>query len=117
HWRRGYQDHMAPVTTEQNRFGGGQQCKHCCAALSAKKTPDRAHGFQVGLFLAFEHLNKTVRQVVDASDQRNAPEPVIDKSLESPLQTRFHEQPEHVNSAKNGDNTDQVSGYPGLYNR
>jgi len=59
---------MAPVTTEQNRLGGGQQGEHCCAALSTKKAPDRTHGFQVSLFLAFKHLNKTVRQVIDASD-------------------------------------------------
>jgi hypothetical protein len=59
---------MMRAASQQNVLRGRQQGQNRSASFPAKKAPNRAHGLQVSLFFSIEHPNKSVRQIIDASD-------------------------------------------------
>ena len=87
---------------------GSGSSPRTAAPLAAKETPDRAHALEAVLVLSVDDGDKSLGDVVETADERDALHQRVDQMAHPALEAGFDDEPEQINQPDHDDRTERI---------
>src|SRR5208282_1734948 len=114
HRRRWDEHHMILLIADRDRLGHRQHPKNGSASLAPKENPDRAHALEAVLVLSVDDSDKSLRDVVEIADERDALHQRVDQMTHPAFEAGFDRQPEQINQPDHHDRAERIGRDRGI---
>jgi hypothetical protein len=110
HRCRRNQHDMIRLIADHDRPRHRQEPENRCTPLAAKETPDRAHALEAVLVLSVDDGDKSLGDIVQTADERDALHQRVDQMAHPAFEAGFDDEPEQINQSDYNDRAECIRG-------